>query len=74
MIINLRRKDAEGCLNVTMVSYDGAEVCELKEIYTLSCLPTIIDKNDCVLLETTVYWSCIMSIGNKKIMSGKKTI
>ena len=28
---------------------DGAEMCELVEIYILSCSSTIIDKNDCNL-------------------------
>ena len=44
-----KKKNAEGCFDVTMGSYDGAEICELVEIYILSRLSTIIDKNDCGL-------------------------
>ena len=32
--------------DVTMESYNGAEICELVGIYILSCLSNI-DKNDC---------------------------
>ena len=44
-----KKKNAEGCFDVTMGSYDGTEICELVEIYILSRLSTIIDKNDCGL-------------------------
>ena len=44
-----KKKNAEGCFDVTMGSYDGAEICELVGIYILSRLSTIIDKNDCGL-------------------------
>ena len=50
MTISLgRKKNAEGCFDVTMGSYDRAEICELVGIYILSRLSTIIDKNDCGL-------------------------
>ena len=41
-----KKKDAEDCFDVTLGSYDRAEICELVWISILSCLPTIIDKND----------------------------
>ena len=44
-----KKKNAEYCFDVTMVSYDGAEICELVGIYILSRLSNIIDKNDCGL-------------------------
>ena len=44
-----KKEDAEGCFDVTMGSYDGAEICELIGIYILPCLSTIIDENDCGL-------------------------
>ena len=44
-----KKKNAEGCFNVTMGSYNGAEICELVGIYMLSHLSTIIDKSDCGL-------------------------
>ena len=44
-----KKKDAEGCFDVTMGSYDGTENCELVGIYILSRLSSIIDKNDCGL-------------------------
>ena len=44
-----KKKDAEGCFDITMISYNGAEICELVGIYIPSRLSTIIDKNDCDL-------------------------
>ena len=44
-----KKKDSEGCFDVTMGSYDGAKICELVGIYILSRLSNIIDKNDCGL-------------------------
>ena len=41
-----KKKDSEGCFDVTMGRYDGAEICG---IYILSHLSTITDKNDCGL-------------------------
>ena len=41
-----KKKNAEGCFNVTIRSYDEAEICESVGIYILSRLSTIIDKND----------------------------
>ena len=41
-----KKKDAEGCLDITMGYYNGVEICELVGIYILSRLSTIIDKND----------------------------
>ena len=38
-----KKKDTESCSDVTMVSYDGAEICELVGIYLLSLLANIID-------------------------------
>ena len=40
----LKKKDSEGCFDVTMGSYDGADICELVEIHILSGLSTILDK------------------------------
>ena len=42
----MEEKNAEGCFNVTMGSYDPADTCESVGIYILSRLSTIIDKND----------------------------
>ena len=44
-----KKEDAEGCLDVTIGSYDGAKICELVEIYILLRLSTITDKKDCGL-------------------------
>ena len=44
-----KKKDAEGCFDKTIGSYNGAEICELVGIYILSRLSSIIDKNDCGL-------------------------
>ena len=41
-----QKKDTDGCFDVTMRSYDGAEVCELVGIYLLSLLANITDKNN----------------------------
>ena len=41
-----KKKAAEDCFDVTLGSYDRAEICELVWISILSCLPTITDKND----------------------------
>ena len=38
-------EDTDSCFDVTMRSYDGAEVFELVGIYLLSLLANIIDKN-----------------------------
>ena len=37
-----KMKSTDSCFNVTMGSYDGAEICELAEIYTLRQLENII--------------------------------
>ena len=50
----MEEKDAEGCFDLTMGSYDGAEICELVGIYILSRLSTVIDKNDCGLYRDDV--------------------
>ena len=44
-----KEENAEGCFDVKMGSYDGAEICQLVGIYILSRLSSIIDKNDCGL-------------------------
>ena len=41
-----KKKETDSCFDVTMGSYDGAEVCELVGIYLLSLLANIIDKNN----------------------------
>ena len=41
-----KKKSTESCFDVTMGSYDGADICELIGIYILSLLSTIIDQND----------------------------
>ena len=41
-----KKKDTDSCFDVTMGSYDGAEVCEVVGIYLLSLLANIIDKNN----------------------------
>ena len=40
------KKNTDTCFDVTMGSYDGAEICELVRIYLLFLLPNIIDKNN----------------------------
>ena len=44
-----KKTDSDSCFDVTMVSYDGAEICEFIGIYLLSHLCTIINKNNCGL-------------------------
>ena len=44
-----KKKDSDSCFDVTMGSYDGAELCEFIGIYLLSQLCTIISKNGCGL-------------------------
>ena len=44
-----KKKNAEGCFDAVIGSYDGAEIFELVRIYILSRLSKIIDKNDCCL-------------------------
>ena len=41
-----KKEDSDSCFDVTMGSYDGAELCEFIGIYLLSQLCTIISKND----------------------------
>ena len=42
-----KKKEAEGCFNITIGSYNRAETCELVWIYIPSHFSTIIDKNNC---------------------------
>ena len=42
----MEKKNTDSCFDVTMGSYDGAEICELVGIYVLSLLANIIDKNN----------------------------
>ena len=44
-----KEKKSKSCFNVTMGSYDEAEICELVGIYILTRLATIIKKSDCRL-------------------------
>ena len=44
-----KKKNTESGFDVTMGSYDGAEICELVGIYILTRLATIIKKSDCGL-------------------------
>ena len=44
-----KKKDSDNCFDVTMGSYDGAELCEFIGIYILSKLCTIVNKDDCGL-------------------------
>ena len=39
-----RKKNTESCFNVTMGSFDGAEICELVGIHILSSLSNKLDK------------------------------
>ena len=41
-----KKKDTESYFDITMGSYDGAEVCELVGIYLLFLLASIIDKKN----------------------------
>ena len=41
-----KKKDADSCFDVTMGSYDGAEVRELVGIYLICLLTYIIDKSN----------------------------
>ena len=43
------KKHTESCFDVTMGSFDGAEVCELVGIFILCFLAKLINKNDCGL-------------------------
>ena len=42
-----KKKKTESCVDVTMDSYGGAEICELVGIYILTRLAGIIKKNNC---------------------------
>ena len=44
-----KKKQTESCFDVTMGSFDGAEVCELVGIYILCFLAKLINKKDCGL-------------------------
>ena len=44
-----KKKKTESCVDVTMDSYGGAEICELVGIYILTRLAGIIKKNNCGL-------------------------
>ena len=44
-----KKKTTAIYFDVTMGSYDGAEICELVDVYILSHLGTIINKNKMVL-------------------------
>ena len=41
-----KKKDSNNCFDVTMGSFDGAEICELIGIYIQSILAKIISRND----------------------------
>ena len=41
-----KKKDSDSCFDVTIGSYDGAELCEFIVIYLLSQLCTITSKNE----------------------------
>ena len=43
------KKHTESCFDVTMRSFDGAELCKLVGIYILCFLEKLINKNDCGL-------------------------
>ena len=43
------KKDTYSCFDVTMGSYDGAEICELVGTHLLSLLANTVDKKDCGL-------------------------
>ena len=42
----MKKKDSNNCFDVTMGSFDGAEICELIGIYIQSILAKIISRND----------------------------
>ena len=44
-----RKKQTESCFDVTMESFDGAEVCELVGVYILCFLAKVTNKKDCGL-------------------------
>ena len=44
-----KKKDTDSCFDVTMGSYDGAEICELVGTHLLWLLANTIDKIDCGL-------------------------
>ena len=44
-----KKKKTDSCFDVTMGSYDGAEICEFVGIYIITRLVAIIKKSDCVL-------------------------
>ena len=44
-----KKKRTQSCFDVTMGSFDGAEVCELVCIYILCSLAKLINKEDCRL-------------------------
>ena len=44
-----KKKKTDSCFDVTMGSYDGAEICEFLGIYIITRLVAIIKKSYCVL-------------------------
>ena len=44
-----KKKDAKGCFDIAMGSYDEAKICELLGIYILSHQSNVIDKRTCGL-------------------------
>ena len=45
----MEEKTTKSCFDVTMVSFDGAEICELAGIHILSLLSNKLDKQSTVL-------------------------
>ena len=46
-----KKKHTDSCFDVTMGSYDGAEICELVGTHLLLLLANTINKNDCGLYQ-----------------------
>ena len=57
-----KKKNTDSCFDVTMGSYDGAEICELVGIYLLLFLVSIIDNNNSGLYHDDGLILLLMSI------------
>ena len=66
------KKDSNGDFDVTMGSFDGAEVCDLAGLFMLNELSKKFDKDNIGYTEITVYRCLKIIIAIKMIMFGKR--
>ena len=66
------KKDSNGDFDVTMGSFDGAEVCDLAGLFMLNELSKKFDKDNIGYTEITVYRCLKIIIAIKMIKFGKR--